>query len=541
MGSGTSVPDPISAVSARRKVLILRAESSTEGPSPVLEAIDISKRFGATPALTGVSIELRGGETRAIVGENGAGKSTLIKVIGGTERPDAGTLILQGKQVEWRTPHEARDNGIAVVHQELSLIGDLTVMENIFLRRERLSKVGLIRRRAMVTETQELFERLAISGIGPHVTVRQLSPSQKQLVEIAKAVKDSPAVLILDEPTSSLGEAWVEWLFGRLADWRAEGMAIAFISHRIAEITAIGDAITVLRNGHLVLDVRRGERSERELIAAMSGRDIDVAFAKISPPGDEPVLTVSGLNGLSGQRWPRDVSFTMNAGEIVGIGGLDGQGQRELLLSLYGINRAHGTVRVADEKPLHRWSPSRMQDLRVGLVPADRRGEGLLQRNSIGFNMALPWLRSFNRWSFLDTSKLLRTAHEVGTTLALSTDDYSQLVSVLSGGNQQKVVLAKWLLGSPRLLILYDVTRGVDIGTKVQIYHLLARLASEGLGVLFYTTDIAELVNLSHRVYVMYEGAIAAELSGEELTEESILHASFGSSLQAPVDDRARI
>ena len=290
-------------------------------------------------------------------------KSTLIKVIGGTERPDAGTLILQGKQVEWRTPHEARDNGIAVVHQELSLIGDLTVMENIFLRRERLSKVGLIRRRAMVTETQELFERLAISGIGPHVTVRQLSPSQKQLVEIAKAVKDSPAVLILDEPTSSLGEAWVEWLFGRLADWRAEGMAIAFISHRIAEITAIGDAITVLRNGHLVLDVRRGERSERELIAAMSGRDIDVAFAKISPPGDEPVLTVSGLNGLSGQRWPRDVSFTMNAGEIVGIGGLDGQGQRELLLSLYGINRAHGTVRVADEKPLHRWSPSRMQDL----------------------------------------------------------------------------------------------------------------------------------------------------------------------------------
>jgi ribose transport system ATP-binding protein len=315
-------------------------------------------------------------------------------------------------------------------------------------------------------------------------------------------------------------------------------MAIAFISHRIAEVTAIGDAITVLRNGRLVLDVKRGERSERELIAAMSGREIDVAFAKISPPRDEPVLTVTGLRG---QRWPRDVSLTMNAGEIVGIGGLDGQGQRELLLCLYGINRAHGTVRVADEKPLHHWSPSRMQDLRVGLVPADRRGEGLLQRNSIGFNMALPWLRSFNRWSFLDSRKLLRTAHEVGTTLALSTDDYSQLVSVLSGGNQQKVVLAKWLVGSPRLLILYDVTRGVDIGTKVQIYHLLARLASEGVGVLFYTTDLAELVNLSHRVYVMFEGAITAELSGEELTEESILHASFGSSLQMPVEDRARI
>jgi ribose transport system ATP-binding protein len=516
----------------------LRAESSAEGPGPVLEAIDISKRFGATVALSGVSLELRGGETRAIVGENGAGKTTLIKVIGGTERPDAGTLILQGQKVAWRSPHEARDSGIAVVHQELSLVGDLTVVENLFLRRERLSKVGLVRRRTMVAETQDLFERLSISGIGPHVTVRQLSPSQKQLVEIAKAVKDSPAVLILDEPTSTLGEAWVEWLFGRLADWRAEGMAIAFISHRIAEVTAIGDAITVLRNGRLVLDVKRGERSERELIAAMSGREIDVAFAKISPPRDEPVLTVTGLRG---QRWPRDVSLTMNAGEIVGIGGLDGQGQRELLLCLYGINRAHGTVRVADEKPLHHWSPSRMQDLRVGLVPADRRGEGLLQRNSIGFNMALPWLRSFNRWSFLDSRKLLRTAHEVGTTLALSTDDYSQLVSVLSGGNQQKVVLAKWLVGSPRLLILYDVTRGVDIGTKVQIYHLLARLASEGVGVLFYTTDLAELVNLSHRVYVMFEGAITAELSGEELTEESILHASFGSSLQMPVEDRARI
>ena len=180
-----------------------------------------------------------------------------------------------------------------------------------------------------------------------------------------------------------------------------------------------------------------------------------------------------------------------------------------------------------------------MQDLGVGLVPADRRREGLLQRNSIGFNMALPWLRSYNRWTFLDSRRLLQTAHEVGTTLALSTDDYSQLVSVLSGGNQQKVVLAKWLLGSPRLLILYDVTRGVDIGTKVQIYHLLAKLASEGVGILFYTTDLAELVNLSHRVYVMFEGAITTELSGEELTEESILHASFGSSLQAPVDDRA--
>ena len=208
---------------ARRKVLTLRAESSAEGPRPVLEAIDISKRFGATVALSGVSLELRGGETRAIVGENGAGKTTLIKVIGGTERPDAGTLILQGKQVAWRSPHEARDSGIAVVHQELSLVGDLTVVENLFLRRERLSKVGLVRRRTMVAETQDLFDRLSISGIGPHVTVRQLSPSQKQLVEIAKAVKDSPAVLILDEPTSTLGEAWVEWLFGRLADWRGGG------------------------------------------------------------------------------------------------------------------------------------------------------------------------------------------------------------------------------------------------------------------------------------------------------------------------------
>ncbi|MGO9583147.1 MAG: sugar ABC transporter ATP-binding protein [Acidimicrobiales bacterium] len=514
----------------------MREESSAEDRPPVLEALGISKRFGATIALSDVSIDLRGGETRAIVGENGAGKTTLIKVIGGTERPDAGTLILQGKHVAWRSPHEARDRGIAVVHQELSLVGDLTVVENLFLRRERLSKVGLIRRRTMVIETQDLFDRLSISGIGPHMTVRQLSPSQKQLVEIAKAVKDSPAVLILDEPTSTLGEVWVEWLFGRLADWRAEGMAIAFISHRIAEVTAIGDAITVLRNGRLVLDVRRGEKSEGELIAAMSGREIDVAFAKISPPRDEPVLTVTGL---SGQRWPRNVSFSMKAGEIVGIGGLDGQGQRELLLCLYGISRAHGTVRVDDEKPLHRWSPSRMQDLRVGLMPADRRGEGLLQRNSIGFNMALPWLRSYNRWSFLDSAKLLRTAHEVGTTLALSTNDYSQLVSVLSGGNQQKVVLAKWLLGSPRLLILYDVTRGVDIGTKVQIYHLLAKLASEGVGILFYTTDIAELVNLSHRVYVMFEGEITAELSGEELTEESILHASFGSSLPAPVDETA--
>jgi ribose transport system ATP-binding protein len=511
----------------------LRAASSIEGARPVLEVRDISKRFGGTQALSGVSLELASGETRAIVGENGAGKSTLIKVIGGIERPDSGEIFLNGKPVVFRSPHEARDAGIAVVHQELSLVGDLTVMENIFLRRERLSKARLIRRRTMEVETRELFDRLSIVGIGANERVRQLSPSQRQLVEIAKAVKDSPSVLVLDEPTSTLGGDLVEWLFEQLVRWREEGMAIAFISHRIAEVTAIGDAVTVLRNGRLVLDVRRGEKSESELIAAMSGREIDVAFAEVTAPRDEPLLKVEGL---SGKRWPRDVSLTVKAGEIVGIGGLDGQGQRELLLCLYGVNKANGTVQLGDEKPLHRWSPTRMQDLRVGLVPADRRHDGLLQRNSIGFNMALPWLRNYSHWSFLDRAKLIEKSHEVGKTLALSTDDYSQLVSVLSGGNQQKVVLAKWLLGSPRLLILHDVTRGVDIGTKVQIYHLLAKLASEGMGILFYTTDLGELVNLSHRVYVMYEGQISAELSGDELTEETILHASFGSDLSASVN-----
>jgi ribose transport system ATP-binding protein len=468
-----------------------------------------------------------------LVGENGAGKSTLIKVIGGAERPDGGTLLLHGKEVRWHSPHQARAAGIAVVHQELSLVGDLTVMENVFLRRERLSRAGLIRRRAMVTETQDLFESLSISGIRPYTTIRQLSPSQRQLVEIAKAVKDSPAVLILDEPTSTLGEEMVEWLFGRLAQWRAQGMAIAFISHRIAEIMAIGDAITVLRNGRLVLDVRRGEKSESELITAMSGREIDMAFAAIVPPREEPLLDVTNL---SGQRWPRGVSLSMKAGEIVGIGGLDGQGQRELLLSLYGIIRGHGTLRVGGDKPFHHWTPSKMQDLGIGLVPADRRQEGLLQRNSIAFNMALPWMRNYSHWSFLDRKRLLKASEEMATSLALSTNDYSQLVSVLSGGNQQKVVLAKWLLGSPKLLILYDVTRGVDIGTKVQIYHLLTKLASEGMGVLFYTTDLSELVNLSHRVYVMFEGEITTELSGEELTEAAVLHASFGASLSAPAD-----
>lgn len=506
----------------------LVAGEGREAQKPVvLQCHGISKRFGATPAVVGVDLSLRSGEVHAILGENGAGKSTLMKILAGVNRPDSGSLTYRGSEVAWGTALDARSAGIAVVHQELSLVNQLTVAENIFLRREPRTRSRLLSLRQMNRGTASLFEELGISGIHPSAEVRELSPSHRQLVEIAKAVKDVPLVLILDEPTSTLGEQMVGWLFEQIARWRADGMAIAFISHRMAEITAIADVITVLRNGRAVLEVPRAGATEHALIAAMSGREIEVGFPSLSPPQRRQALAVEHL---SGQRWPRGVSLRVGAGEIVGIGGLDGQGQQQLLHCIYGLDRAKGAITVGDTGPLRHWRPKTMRDLRVGFVPADRTREGLLQRNSIAFNVALPWLGAFSRWSF-PSRPMLATAMDTRVhQLALSTNDYSQLVSTLSGGNQQKVVIAKWLLESPQLLILYDVTRGVDIGTKVQIYELLGKLASEGVGILLYTTDITELVNLSHRVYVMFEGEVRAELRPPDITERNVLSAAFGSA-----------
>lgn len=507
--------------------------ASEVGPQAVLECRDISKRFGATVAVADVSMALYGGETRAILGENGAGKSTLIKILAGVQEPDSGSLVYRGSEVVWRTPLDARSAGVAVVHQELSLVSELTVAENVFLRREPRSSLGLLSVPQMNRMTAELLDRLGIAGIRPNVVVRQLSPSQRQVVEIAKAVKGSPSVLILDEPTSTLGEQLVAWLFDQVARWCQEGVAIAFISHRMGEILKIADSITVLRNGRKILDASRGTVTEHELIAAMSGRELEVGFPHLSPPQERQVLSVEHL---SGQKWPRRVDLHVAAGEIVGIGGLDGQGQRELLHCLYGLERAKGAITVGRTGPLHHWSPRRMRELGVAFVPADRGREGLLQRNSIAFNTSLPWLGRFSIGTFLKQAKLASAIEYRLQQLSLSTGDYSQLVSVLSGGNQQKVVLAKWLLEPPQLFILYDVTRGVDVGTKLQIYELLARLAESGVGILFYTTDINELVNLSHRVYVLVEGEVSAELRAPDITERNVLRAAFGSSTGATVE-----
>ena len=262
-----------------------------------------------------------------------------------------------------------------------------------------------------------------------------------------------------------------------------------------------------------------------------AARDIEVRFPSLSPPRADQALRVEQLNG---QRWPRQVDLEINAGEIVGLGGLDGQGQHQLLMCMYGLARANGTITIGPARRLRHWNPRRMRDLGVGFVPADRGHEGLLQRNSIAFNIAVPWLHSFSSWSFLKRLRLSTAIDEKARQLALSTDDYTSLVSALSGGNQQKVVIAKWLLEPPRVLILYDITRGVDVGTKVQIYELLANLAASGVGILLYTTDISELVNLSHRVYVMFEGMIQAELRPPRLSEADVLSAAFGSGPHQP-------
>ena len=351
-------------------------ETTNPGPRsqpPILQCEDISKRFSATVALSSVSLGLYAGETRAILGENGAGKSTLIKILAGVQKPDTGRLTYKGGEVAWRSPLEARSAGIAVVHQELSLVSELTVAENIFLRREVTSRFGLVALQQLNDKTAVLLDELGIIGIRPDTSVRQLSPSRRHLVEIAKAVKDSPSVLILDEPTSTLSEHMVTWLLDQVQRWCGRGVAVAFISHRMAEITTIADEVTVLRNGRVVLDAPRGTASPHELITAMSGREIDVRFPALSAPRDEPGLRV---DHLSGQRWPRDVSLRVDAGEIVGLGGLDGQGQHQLLLCLYGLARASGAMTIGQTGPLRRWQAQENARPRRRLRPCRPRHRG---------------------------------------------------------------------------------------------------------------------------------------------------------------------
>jgi ribose transport system ATP-binding protein len=491
-----------------------------------LEARAVTKRFGGIVALDHVDFEANVGEVHALIGENGAGKSTFIKVLTGAVRPDEGEVSLFGQPFEARNPRHARRMGVAAVFQELSLVPDLTVAENIWFRRESRTLVGTISRRALRRRTRELLERLQFPAINPEREVRGLSVAERQLVEVAKAVAGTPRVLVLDEATSALSPKEVRWLLGLARRLAEDGMLVIYISHRLAEVRDVADRVTVFRNGRNVGTREAAAASEDEIVSLMLGRQLERLYPqKSATAGEQIALAVRDLH--FGHRL-RGVDLDVREGEIVGIGGLQGQGQLELFLSLFGVLRAGGDIEVGGRRVrIHSPRDALRAGIGLALVPEDRQNQGLLLPKSVRENLTLAVARRFARYGLLDLRQERALVRHAVQQLNIVLATPEQPVASLSGGNQQKVVIAKLLLTKARVLLLYDLTRGVDIGTKGEIFHLMRDLASQRYAILFFSTDIQELVHVADRVAVLADGRVSALLDGEGITEEAIIRASI--------------
>ena len=490
----------------------------------------MSKSFGGVRALDNASFAAAAGEVHALVGENGAGKSTLIKLLGGRLLPDTGTIRLKGNEVRLTGPEQAHARGAWTVFQELMLFAGMTVAENLLLGREPRGPLGVISHRRMGRAAEALLAEMGITHIDPLALVEDISLAQRQIVEIVRALSHEPDILFLDEPTSSLVEREVSWLFERVRALRDQGACVIFTSHRWNEVRSIADRITVFRNGRDVGTFT--ELDESEAVTLMTGQRLDTLFPARPPePAAAPVLQVQDLSGPRVDR----VGLALRPGEILGIGGLAGQGHRELFLLLFGADRPSGGRITIDGHAARIHSPRDAKRRIHGLafVPEDRKTEGLLLGMSVRDNLTLSILDRISRAGVLRLGQERRQAQDMMQRLSVRAAGVSSPVGALSGGNQQKVLLGRWLMAEPRILLFYDVTRGVDVATKHEVYQLMVRLAQEGRAILFYSSDAEELAELSHRVLVMREGRIAAELTAPGITAEQIVSAAVHERIAA--------
>lgn len=496
---------------------------------PLLAVRNVAKRYGAVQALTDAHLEIDAGETLALIGANGSGKSTLSKVINGVVAPDGGQLLLNGRSVRFESPHAAKDAGISTVFQELSLIPQMTVAENIWLTREPLRRGILVNHRIERQRTEALLSLFAgtfRADLTPDTPVAALLPDERQIVEILKAISVNPRLLILDEATASLDSRQVQRLFDLIGQWKTQGIAIIFISHRMTEIEQIADRYSVLRNGQTVGEGAMKNAAAGDLVALMapetSGGAID--RRRLSPDDLATRRVVLQIDDLRTSVL-RGVSMQVHEGELLGIGGLKGQGQRDLLLAIFGGVPYNGRI-LLDNQPVHFTHPRQAMKQGVALVPGDRAGEGLLSIRSILENLLIP---SWRDYGFpLRMKRARQHADAIATHLDLKMAGLDAPVSALSGGNAQKVVIGKWLLRNPRILLLDDPTKGIDIATKAEFYRLLTRLCAEGTTVILYSSDDEELIGLSDRLLVMHDGRISSELAGASLTTANLVAASLG-------------
>ncbi|PCJ83263.1 MAG: sugar ABC transporter ATP-binding protein [Hyphomicrobiales bacterium] len=503
-----------------------------QADQPIIQLSGTSKYFSGVRALDNVDFSCRPGSIHAILGENGAGKSTLIKIMSGVLAPTAGTMTVNGKVVEFSNPSEAAAAGIVCIFQELSLVPDLSVADNISISSPP-RRFGLIDAKAQARRAEELLARIRCEDVDPHSMVRDLSLSRRQMVEIAKALGKNPKVLILDEATSALTSHDVETVYELLGDLKKDNVASLFISHRMHEVDRLCDTLSVFRNGQHVETFAKGEKSDGEIVRLMIGREVGAHFPpKITTGTKTPHLTIEDMH------WERDlkgVNLKVAKGEIVGLGGLDGQGQKELLLALFGVlSGVQGKVTIGDKEGLPTSPAAAKSSARkIALVPEDRKTEGLMLPMSIGDNLIASSYSRISNGPFLDAAKEKKMVAEAIAKLHIKIGQPSDPVATLSGGNQQKVVIAKWLMTDPDIILLNDPTRGIDVGTKQELYRLMRDLAASGKAILFYSTDYAELIGCCDRVVVMYDGTIVSELEGDAITEEAIVAASLNISSAA--------
>lgn len=484
----------------------------------------VSKRFPGVQALDDVSFDVTPGEVHALVGENGAGKSTLMKILAGVYQPDAGQLLWDGTRVEFSRPSHAQEAGISIIYQEFNLLPDLSVAENILLKREPCNRFGLIDWRKLNEEARDLLQEVE-ADISPHTLVYSLTIAQQQIVEIVKALVANARLIIMDEPTAALNPTEVRRLFTLIERLKAAGKAVIFISHRLEEVLQISDRVTVLKDGKLVRTQPADGLHREEIVRQMVGRSLQDIF----PPRrtrlhDKPLVEV---RGLSTDRL-RDIEFNLYPGEILGLAGLEGQGQREVARSLFGLEDVTGGEVRIDGKSLKLRDPRRAIRAGIAFISDDRKGEGLALRLGVRENVVLPSLGDLTRLWLTNPHRERRVVKDLVKQFGVKTPSIEQPVRFLSGGNQQKAVLSKWMIRETRLIIFVEPTRGIDIGAKVEIYQLMHDLAEKGAGVLVVSSELLELLGMSTRVIVLKEGAITAELPGEQATEENLMTAATG-------------
>jgi len=494
----------------------------TSGPEPaagLLELRGIRKRFGGVIALDGVDFELRTGEIHALLGENGAGKSTLINILGGIHHPDEGEIRVAGEPVRIASVTAADRFGIRLIHQELALAPNLSIAENLFLGREP-TRFGLLDRHRLVADAERLRDELGLSELGDvRVGVGELNVARRQLVEIARALAGHVRILILDEPTASLSESESEALFAKLRRLRGQGVGIIYISHRLEEISRLADRITVLRDGRSIGTQRAADLDLRQLITWMVGRELKEHYPRPPHIPGEVALSVRGLRAPG----VNDVSFELRCGEVLGLAGLVGAGRTELARVLGGLVPATGGEIAIGGKPVCLRCPADARGAGIALVPEDRKRDGLVMTQTVGFNLALPWTHLWARGCMPNHRRRDAIIARAVKDFAIKASSAGAGIGTLSGGNQQKVVVGKWMEQPPKILILDEPTRGVDVGAREEIFELLGKLVSQRMAVLLISSDLPEVMNLAHRLALYRDGRIVRQGLAADFTPEQVM------------------